>query len=258
MTDTETTDELEATADMTELSLRSWGLSGQPVTWAWTEWQPVVSMIRAANTGFGTAEMVQTSLDAVFPDAGYLAANVCLAHPPSAEFVIQEGTVDPEGPPYVAVMRVDLAADEDLDLPNEQVEWDFGDGGAVEHDAHGWEHGYVDAGVYTVRCTVPVAGVLYSTTQEFTAGEVPEADPQVAVEYAERPATVFDDPDNPPEELPYGNAVRTAEPVEEDSFDPGEHTVQEVKDYLAEHPDELDAVLEAELAGKARTTILDL
>lgn len=41
-----------------------------------------------------------------------------------------------------------------------------------------------------------------------------------------------------------------------EAFDPGEHTVAEVHDYLAEHPDQTDAVLAAEQAGKARTTLV--
>ena len=40
------------------------------------------------------------------------------------------------------------------------------------------------------------------------------------------------------------------------SFDPGEHTVADVQDYLAAHPDQVDAVLAAEAAGKARSTLL--
>lgn len=39
-------------------------------------------------------------------------------------------------------------------------------------------------------------------------------------------------------------------------FDPGEHTVAEVHDYLAAHPGEANAVLEAEAAGKARVTLV--
>lgn len=44
--------------------------------------------------------------------------------------------------------------------------------------------------------------------------------------------------------------------AEAKAFDPGEHTVAEVEDYLAAHPDETDAVLEAEKAGKNRTTLV--
>jgi hypothetical protein len=39
-------------------------------------------------------------------------------------------------------------------------------------------------------------------------------------------------------------------------FDPGEHTVAEVQEYLAAHPGETDAVLAAEKAGKARATLV--
>jgi hypothetical protein len=39
-------------------------------------------------------------------------------------------------------------------------------------------------------------------------------------------------------------------------FDPGEHTVAEVEEYLAEHPDQRSRVLEAEAAGKARVSLL--
>jgi len=38
-------------------------------------------------------------------------------------------------------------------------------------------------------------------------------------------------------------------------FDPGAHTVVEVQEYLADHPDEADAVLDAEAAGKNRATL---
>ena len=41
----------------------------------------------------------------------------------------------------------------------------------------------------------------------------------------------------------------------DEGFDPGAHTVAEVEQYLADHPDEAEAVLEAEAAGKNRTTL---
>ncbi len=41
-------------------------------------------------------------------------------------------------------------------------------------------------------------------------------------------------------------------------FDPADHTVDEVKEYLAEHPEQTDAVLELEEEGKARTGVLSL
>ena len=39
---------------------------------------------------------------------------------------------------------------------------------------------------------------------------------------------------------------------ENSTYDPGEHTVAEVEQYLAEHPEETEAVLAAERAGRAR------
>jgi hypothetical protein len=39
-------------------------------------------------------------------------------------------------------------------------------------------------------------------------------------------------------------------------FDPGEHTVAEVHDYLAAHPGDADQVLAAEAAGKNRVTLV--
>jgi hypothetical protein len=48
----------------------------------------------------------------------------------------------------------------------------------------------------------------------------------------------------------------TAEPEQAGRFDPGEHTVTDVEAYLADHPDERDAVLDAERAGKARVSLV--
>jgi hypothetical protein len=42
------------------------------------------------------------------------------------------------------------------------------------------------------------------------------------------------------------------------TFDPGAHTVAAVLDYVAEHPEQRDAVLAAEAAGKARKSLLSL
>lgn len=39
-------------------------------------------------------------------------------------------------------------------------------------------------------------------------------------------------------------------------FDPGDHTVAEVQDYIAANPDDADRVIEAEASGKARVGIL--
>jgi len=47
------------------------------------------------------------------------------------------------------------------------------------------------------------------------------------------------------------------ETQESEAYDPSDYTVAEVQAYLAEHPDETDAVLDLERAGKARVTLLD-
>lgn len=40
------------------------------------------------------------------------------------------------------------------------------------------------------------------------------------------------------------------------AYDPGAHTVADVEAYLAAHPNERDAVLAAEAAGKARVSLV--
>lgn len=62
---------------------------------------------------------------------------------------------------------------------------------------------------------------------------------------AERPEPAFDTSGN----RPPGR--------KRDGFDPSAHTVAEVLAYLAEHPDEAEAVLAAEATGKGRTSILN-
>lgn len=39
-------------------------------------------------------------------------------------------------------------------------------------------------------------------------------------------------------------------------YDPADHTVEEVKAYIGEHPEQADAILELELNGKARSGLL--
>lgn len=43
---------------------------------------------------------------------------------------------------------------------------------------------------------------------------------------------------------------------EPEEYDPGAHTVAEVEAYIAEHPDERDAILQAEAAGKNRSSLV--
>lgn len=61
-----------------------------------------------------------------------------------------------------------------------------------------------------------------------------------------------------PDEALHNSAVvgSSNAPVEPEGFDPGDHTVEDVVTYVVEHPDEQAAVLAAELAGKARVTLL--
>lgn len=60
------------------------------------------------------------------------------------------------------------------------------------------------------------------------------------------PRMVAEDGDEPPEES--GLMV---------GFDPAAHTVDEVKAYADEHPEEIEELLEAEEAGKNRITLVD-
>jgi hypothetical protein len=55
---------------------------------------------------------------------------------------------------------------------------------------------------------------------------------------------------------PVGIIEGGPDPQQSDVFDPGAHTVAEVNDYLAEHPEDADRVLQAEADGKARVSIV--
>lgn len=57
------------------------------------------------------------------------------------------------------------------------------------------------------------------------------------------------------ESTPGSTQVTIADIVAE-TFDPGAHTIPDVMTYVEEHPDELDAIRDAEAAGKARSTLL--
>lgn len=57
--------------------------------------------------------------------------------------------------------------------------------------------------------------------------------------------------ENPPSEIPV-----STDPVEGTvTFDPAEHTVEEVRAFITEHPDLADQVLAAEAAGQNRKGI---
>lgn len=44
---------------------------------------------------------------------------------------------------------------------------------------------------------------------------------------------------------------------EEDSYDPSDHTAEDVVEYAEAHPDEVEAIIAAEKAGKGRKTIIN-
>ena len=70
--------------------------------------------------------------------------------------------------------------------------------------------------------------------------------------------SMFDDPNREAVGLApiwTGAGVAPEEQEQARSFDPSAHTVAEVQQYLDEHPDEYDAILDAEAAGKNRTSL---
>lgn len=160
----------ESGNDQTELALRMWGVSGEPVTWASLSHQPIIAAARMANTGFGDVSAVQSALDMMYPDYGYDATKVALPHPPTAVFTAIDGDPDKES---AGVVRVELTDDAELGLPTEQVRWDFGDDTDEVFGAGGWEHGYAAEGTYTIQVVEMVGGIAYSTTQEYTVTEAP-------------------------------------------------------------------------------------
>ena len=82
--------------------------------------------------------------------------------------------------------------------------------------------------------------------------------------------SMYDDPNREAVGLPpiWTGADEVAEPKTDEvtpstvdepwvaAFDPSVHTVAEVQQYIAEHPDQRDAVLDAEADGKARVSLL--
>ncbi|MDF2732992.1 MAG: hypothetical protein K0S92_1626, partial [Desertimonas sp.] len=151
---------------------------------------------------------------------------------------------------------VDLDGDEDLFLPDENVQWDFGDGTTIR-DAGGWDHEYAAPGDYTVRLSVLVAGTDYTSAQVVTIGDEEAPEEVVPVEHASRSATVFE---SATDELPNTSVAPDVEPnddIEDDVYDPGAYTVDEVLAYANDHPDQVEDIIRAEESGKQRVGILD-
>lgn len=64
-------------------------------------------------------------------------------------------------------------------------------------------------------------------------------------------------PEPTPEDTADNTGVSEDPAPESDQYDPGDHTVNEVHLYLAEHPEETDRVLEMEREGRARKGLLE-
>ena len=56
---------------------------------------------------------------------------------------------------------------------------------------------------------------------------------------------------------PSGEPAPQPEAEADQGYEPGDHTVDEVKVYVEANPDQADAVYDAEQAGKNRVTLLD-
>lgn len=87
-------------------------------------------------------------------------------------------------------------------------------------------------------------------------GKAPALDPIEADDIEDAPEDATEDAQ------PVDNSVEDAPeeaPVPEDEvFDPSEHTLAEVLDYLKENPDDKDLIIEAEKTGKNRKGIVEL
>lgn len=160
MTDTQEAVEVE---DPVPAALYNYGLSGEPLRMAPTPWQSAVQAMRQANVGVLAVAAVQPILDVTFPDAGYQAADLCLASPPVGTYTFT-----------AADQAVTFTAD-DSDLPAANVQWDFGD----RTTAHGVqvEHSYQDPGLYTVTVSAAVAGSIWNSTQDIEVGDVTDVVP---------------------------------------------------------------------------------
>lgn len=88
---------------------------------------------------------------------------------------------------------------------------------------------------------------------ELTTEEITELGEKMS-ETAAGPAPAEDSDTEPEDTEPEDTEPEDTEP-EVDAFDPSEHTAAEVNDYIEANPDEGDAVIEAERAGKNRKTI---
>ena len=126
--------------------------------------------------------------------------------------------------------------------PAADFDWTFTGPGspAAQNDKHSGTVTFTGAGAVTIVCTVaagagPPAGGTYTVSATATAGT--------------------------PRSLPPGGGGDEEEQPEGEStlqvgFDPAAHNVEEVKAYAEEHPDDVAELLEAEEAGKNRSSLV--
>jgi len=168
---------------------------------------------------------VQSLLASSFPDRGYVAADIVLAHPPTGEPSIRGAKGN----------EITLRVDDDLPLGADHVSWDLGDGTTERGTTVTHTYPYDSEDVtYTATATVAVGGVLFS-------GGV-----DVAVAASDPPVPALTETDEEPTETD-----------EEGPYDPADHNVDDVLAYADEHPDEVDEIIAAEEAGKNRITLLE-
>jgi hypothetical protein len=122
--------------------------------------------------------------------------------------------------------------------PAADFDWTFTGPGspAAQPDKTSGSVTFTGAGAGTIVCTVaagagPPAGGTYTITVAPTAGT---------------PRSIEKGGDEPEPEASDVGA----------GFDPAAHTVAEVEDFVNEHPDQAEAILDLEEEGKARSTLI--
>jgi hypothetical protein len=124
--------------------------------------------------------------------------------------------------------------------PAADFDWTFTGPGspAAQPDKTSGSVTFTGPGAVTLVCTVaagagPPAGGTYTINGTATAGTPRSVEPG----------------DGEPEPEPEGEYAGAG-------FDPAAHTVAEVEEYVEEHPDEVEAILDLEEQGKARSTLI--
>ena len=125
--------------------------------------------------------------------------------------------------------------------PAADFDWTFTGPGspAAQNDKTSGTVLFTGPGAVTIVCTVaagagPPAGGTYTINATATAGMPRSLPPDDAGAGQQS---------EPPPEVPVG-------------FDPGAHTVAEVEEYVDQHPEQAQELLDAEIAGKNRTTLV--